>query len=140
MKTDSYQNRLDGLRDLALLAIRDDTVKSDGFNVLQGCQNVFHGNGALNFILQLMAYCKSNQINDIVWLIEECMPIMPTFFMEKILNGRFYMHLRHEDILGFRKCLEVTARKWKEKGLVRHKYLPSFFYQTVRKNYALNEN
>lgn len=117
------QYRLDGIKDLVNVAIRDDTIRTDGAKFLESCHTPL-GNGVMSFIDGLAENCKPNQEKDVLWLLDECLPSLPPIIMESILNARFKMQLRLEDYDALGESIEIVAKRWKEKGLIRKKYFP----------------
>ena len=120
--------RLDGIKDLVKIAIRDDTIRVDGEKFLKTCHTPL-GNGAMSFIVGLADNCKTHQGKDIVWLIDECLPKLPPVIMEAILNARFRMQLRLEDYDALNESVETIAKEWKEKGLIRPEYFPNELFK-----------
>ena len=126
MIDNKYQRRIDGLVELANLAVREDTVKKTGFEVLKKCheKGTVSGNGAYAFMSELMRKCKKHQVKDIIWLFHECMPNMYPLAMESMLKERIYMHSRCFQSKALNHCIHSLMNKWKKQGKIRKKFKP----------------
>ena len=121
-----YNNRLRGLTDLASISIKENTVKKTGFDVLKKCydRRRVSGYGSFTFMLELMKKCKKDQVKDVMWLFNECMPNTYILAMEGLLRERIRMHARHFQSRELNYCLHSLTKKWKAQGKVRKNFLP----------------
>ena len=117
----NIKNRLHGIKDLADISLRDNTIKENGIKFLRTCTN--HGDGALFFITRLMENCNEPQEKDVLWIIEECLPIMSSCNMERVQDGRIRMHLRLKDYDGLKNCIEVVQDRLKKNGIIRYGFV-----------------
>ena len=118
-----YSNRVDGLKELAHILIRDDSIM-DAASVLDDCNNGgISGYGAITLMTELMEHCKESQVKHVVWLFDELLPDMYRMGMEKMLTRRMKMHARFLDAKGINYCNEVLQIIWKNKNKIRQSFV-----------------
>jgi hypothetical protein len=127
------EDRLDGINDLVDISVRDNTLLENGTKFLGHCKGCF-GNGALSFLLVLMEKCEPKQEKDVLWLIQEFMPIMPFYFMEMIFDARLRMQLRFMNVDALKYSVETVGKRWKKSGYIRKGFIPNSLFGESQQN------